>query len=188
MICGVQIMSMQKAISARTGEPILEIYSFIGKDFIDEEIDEYISNNTTIDSSNNNNEDVNGSKHIIQYSTFYHPGFPSYITVSIESDNEYVDLNTLSEQATLEILDKSIITELDNDSLKTINLSMHSSNKYYIASSAKNSKLYDLLKERFNEDSTDSIKCNFKHKVQINKTEQDLSCDIYIRLGESLIL
>lgn len=182
-------MDMQKAVSGRTGEPILEIYSFVGKDFIDKETNEYVSDNTNPEDSNNNNEDATSSRHVIQYSTFYHQGSPSHITVSIETKDENVDLDTLSEKATLEILDKSIISELNNDSLKTIELYMHASYKYYLVSSTTmNNDLIKILDERFNEDPSYSIKCNFKHKVQINEAEQDLSCDIYIRLGEQLIL
>lgn len=55
-ICGVQISNTGVALSAKTGEPILEVYSFIAKDFLDDALEEY----TTGDNNKDQNEDVKG--------------------------------------------------------------------------------------------------------------------------------
>lgn len=60
-ICGVQIMNVGKAISSKTGEPILEVYSFIGKDFIDKENNEYNTKENNKENESNNNQNNNNS-------------------------------------------------------------------------------------------------------------------------------
>ena len=188
MICGVQIVNKGKAISGKTGEPILEVYSFIGKDFIDKEIDEYISDN---DSNNNNDSNINNenpsTKHVIEYSALFHPDSMSYLTVSLSTNDINVDLDSISENADIEILDRNITSKLSNDILKNVRLVKHASYKYYIANSVSNTKLFDIIKDFFKDNPTDSIKCNIKHKMKIKDKEQDLSADIYIRLGKPLI-
>lgn len=188
-ICGVQINNMGKAISSKTGEPILEVYSFVAKDFIDEEINEY-TNSTNNDNNTSNNTSENasesGSEHEIKYSALYHPGSPSYITVTIDSDDKDIDLDSRSQKATLEILDKSILNELNDDSAKIINLEKHASKGFYIAGSTTHSKLFKIIKARFEEDASYSVKCNMKYKIK--KEEQSLDADIKIRLGDALIL
>lgn len=52
-ICGAQINNTGVALSAKTGEPILEVYSFIAKDFLSSVLDEY---NTGTDDTDNGND------------------------------------------------------------------------------------------------------------------------------------
>lgn len=57
-ICGVQINNTGVALSAKTGEPILEVYSFIAKDFLGNALEQYTTgdNNQNNNNSNNNND------------------------------------------------------------------------------------------------------------------------------------
>lgn len=57
-ICGVQINNTGVALSAKTGEPILEVYSFIAKDFIDNIVD---SGNGSSGNSGSNNSNSNSN-------------------------------------------------------------------------------------------------------------------------------
>ena len=62
-ICGAQIVNRGVAVSAKTGEPILEVFSFIAKDYKDDILDDYKVSKPSGDNSssggNNTTEDNN---------------------------------------------------------------------------------------------------------------------------------
>lgn len=60
-ICGVQINNNGVAVSAETGKPILEVFSFIAKDYIDDILDEYKTTDDNIDDNVTNSSTSGGN-------------------------------------------------------------------------------------------------------------------------------
>lgn len=132
-ICGVQINSNGKAFSAETGKPILEVYSFIAKDFIDDEDNPYYDNNDSNkdnekpnqnssnnnsssnnnnDNGNNNNEsNPNGLKYKVVFIPEQNINTPGQLMLKITKDNsdKSIDLSSGGKSATIEITDKNVI-------------------------------------------------------------------------------
>lgn len=134
-ICGVQINSNGKAFSAESGNPILEVYSFIAKDFIDDEDNPYYDNNSNNNKdddknknsnlsntdSSNNSDDNNGnnknenSPSNLKYKAVFIPeqtnNIPAQILLKITKINsdDTIDLSSGGKSATIEITDKNVI-------------------------------------------------------------------------------
>ena len=125
-ICGAQINNTGVALSAKTGEPILEVYSFIAKDFLGNALEEYTTgsddnkdnnnnqDNNNQDKENTNNSTDNNSNSSLTTTAYYTPKvgttYPS-INVSLWHSNSKNKgmLSKYSKTAILDITDEKVI-------------------------------------------------------------------------------
>lgn len=125
-ICGAQINNTGVALSAKTGEPILEVYSFIAKDFLGNALEEYTTgsddnkdnnnnqDNNNQDKENTNNSTDNNSDSSLTTTAYYTPKvgttYPS-INVSLWHSNSKNKgmLSKYSKTAILDITDEKVI-------------------------------------------------------------------------------
>ena len=84
-IIGAKISGMHKVLDT-TGQPILEVYSFIAKDFIEENITEASTNNGTDNTNTNNNNNNNNNSLTSSYKCS-----DEYNTNEITKNNTYVN-------------------------------------------------------------------------------------------------
>lgn len=165
-ICGVQINSNGKAFSAESGNPILEVYSFIAKDFIDDEDNPYYDNNSNDNkddddknknssssnaSSSSNSDDDDGnnknesSPSDLKYKAIFIPeqnsNTPAQILLKVMKSNsdDNIDLSSGGKSATIEITDKNVINyNIVGDTSKSFSkITTLTTRKYHSPSSNK---------------------------------------------------
>lgn len=193
-ICGAQIYNMQSVVDV-SGEPIMEVYSFIAKDFINGDID-----STKKDDSSNNDSSSDSSNETKQ--NYYYADKNNTEDYNLKYTKYKNDKNAVSllHDITFNI-DKElipyisvIITDFDGNVLKCSKASLlvtQQLNHNFIAYSlekVKNNKFTlsfknttsegNILNEAFK--SRTKISCTLKYSVEINSEKHNIEYNGYL--------
>lgn len=197
-ICGVQITNKQNVIDT-SGEPIMEAYSFIAKDFIDGDV---IQNSNTAQENNEETEIENDSdntsiyicldtENLEEVSDNYNKYKDNQSIIpflhSIHINSNY-NLKTISFSVTNfdnELIKceniKLLITERLGYNFTTYNLERNSDN-VYLYSFEDNVEEGNIIYNALKDGEYEKLSCNLKYAAIINDQKHDINYNGYLYL------
>ena len=189
-IIGAKISGMHKVLDT-TGQPILEVFSFVAKDFIEENI---IESNTNNDNNSNTNNDKNTSTLKYPYicSDYYNANEVAKNTKTAKTNNSehlihnivynsgYITMQvTLDEDKTVVIDDAKATLEIsesidDNTVIPLMNFTSSGRSNAQIRLEEK----YNSIFKKRQEKGKHKIRCTVRYKVKVTKNGKSSTFDV----------